>query len=307
VTTTEGRLRTPARRSFLTRRDGQFWRGFGQGLGGGPLRMSQLMILAVSEAPDYAFPHSAENESRRLQLLEQHLDPLTRRRIQRLGVGAGARCLEIGGGRGSVTRWLSEVVGPAGRVIATDLQTGFLTEIDTPNVQVLRHDIRTDAFPAGSFDLIHTRAVLMHISPSVDLLRRIVSWLAPGGWLLLEEPDFGMWLSDADPLWAIAGQSGPAAHPGMALSQGRSLLRQVHQLGLTAIGADAEVDIIQAGTDLAEFYRLSQAALAGPKVQAGALTPAQAQALVDRPADDDFLACGFVHIGVWGRRKPSTQ
>jgi SAM-dependent methyltransferase len=269
--------------------------------------MPQLMILAVGEAPDYAFPHSAESESRRLRLLEQHLDPLTRRRIQRLGVGAGARCLEIGGGRGSVTRWLSELVGPAGHVIATDLQTGLLTEIDTPNVEVLLHDIRTDTFPPSCFDLIHTRAVLMHISPGVDLLRRIVSWLAPGGWLLLEEPDFGMWIGDADPLWAIAGQSGPASFPGMAVSQGRSLLRQVHQLGLTGIGADAEIDIIQAGTDLAEFYRLSQAALAGPNVQAGALTPAQAQALVDRPGEDDFLACGFVHIGVWGRRTPATQ
>ena len=135
-------------------------------------RVSQFTILTVSEAPDYAFPHSAEDESRRLQLLEQRLDPLTKRRIQRLGVGEGARCLEIGGGRGSITRWLSEVVGPAGRVIATDLQLGLLSEIDASNVEVLRHDIRTDTFPPGSFDLIHTRAVLMHISPSVDLLRR---------------------------------------------------------------------------------------------------------------------------------------
>ena len=61
------------------------------------------MILAVSEAPDYAFPHSAEDESRRLELLEQRLDPLTKQRIQRLGVRKGARCLEIGGGRGSIT------------------------------------------------------------------------------------------------------------------------------------------------------------------------------------------------------------
>ncbi len=93
------------------------------------------------------------------------------------------------------------------------------------------------------------------------------------------------------------------AFPNMALSQGRSLLRQIHQLGLTDVGADAEVDIIQAGTDLAEFYQLSQAALARPKVQAGALSPAQATALIDRPGDDDFLACGFVHIGVWGRSR----
>jgi len=263
------------------------------------------MILAVSEAPDYAFPHSAEKESRRLELLEQRLDPLTKRRIQRLGVGEGARCLEIGGGRGSITRWLSDVVGPAGRVVATDLQIGLLSEIDAPNVEVVRHDIRTGTFPAGSFDLIHTRAVLMHISPSVDLLHRMVTWLAPGGWVVLEEPDFGMWAGDADPVWAAAPQSAQAAFPDMALSEGRSLLRQVHLLGLEDVGADAEIDIIQADTDLAEFYQLSQAALAGPKVQAGALSREQATALIDRPGADDFLACGFVHIGVWGRRPPA--
>ena len=101
-------------------------------------------------------------------------------------------------------------------------------------------------------------------------------------------------------------QTTHAAFPSMALSQGRSLLRQVHQLGLTEIGADAEIDIIQAGTDLAEFYQLSQAALARPKVEAGALSPSEATALIDRPGDDDFLACGFVHIGIWGQR-PRAQ
>jgi SAM-dependent methyltransferase len=256
----------------------------------------------VSEAPDYAFPHSAEDESRRLELLEQRLDPLTKRRIQRLGVSNGARCLEIGGGRGSITRWLSDVVGATGRVVATDLQLGFLAEIALPNVDVLRHDIRTDTFPAGGFDLIHTRAVLMHISPSVELLRRIVTWLAPGGWLVLEEPDFGLWIGDADPVWATSPETTRAAFPNMALGQGRSLLRQIHQLGLARVGADGEIDIIQAGSDLAEFYSLSQAALALPKVQAGAVSLAQAMALVDRPGEDDFLACGFVHIGVWGQR-----
>src|SRR6516164_1226013 len=98
-------------------------------------------------APDYAFPHSGEDESCRLELLEQRLDPLTKRRIGSLGVGEGARCLEIGGGRGSITRWLSAVVGLTGRVIATDLELGFLSAIDAANVEVLRHDIRADAFP----------------------------------------------------------------------------------------------------------------------------------------------------------------
>jgi hypothetical protein len=54
----------------------------------------------------YAFPHTAEDERRRLELLEERTDPMTIRRIERLDLPCGARCLEIGGGRGSIARWL---------------------------------------------------------------------------------------------------------------------------------------------------------------------------------------------------------
>ena len=72
------------------------------------------------------------------------------------------------------------------------------------------------------------------------------------------------------------------------------------------MGADAEADIIESGSDLAEFYRLSMAAIGPPAVEAGALSAAEAAALVERPEDSDFLACGFVHIGAWGRRPSSA-
>lgn len=51
-------------------------------------------------APGYAFPHADGDESRRLQLLEERLDPTTVRRIDRLGLASGARSLEVGAGRG---------------------------------------------------------------------------------------------------------------------------------------------------------------------------------------------------------------
>jgi trans-aconitate methyltransferase len=261
----------------------------------------------MSEAPGYAFPHAAADESRRLELFQQRLDPLTIRRIERLDIRAGAACLEIGGGRGSITRWLSELVGPNGSVTATDLQLDFLASIDAPNVEVLRHDLRTDTFPERSFDLIHARAVLMHIPDDPDIVQRIVSWLRPGGWLLLEEPDFGMWLLDADPVWARHPNAWHETFPNGSLSRGRTLLGQIHQFGLVDVGADAELDIIEAGSPLAEFYSLSMAAIGPPAVDASALTPEQATALVDRPTDPDFLACGFAHIGVWGRLPESPK
>ena len=80
------------------------------------------------------------------------------------------------------------------------------------------------------------------------------------------------------------------------------MLRQIHKLGLRDIGADAEVDIVQPGTPLSEFYRLSIAAMAGPLISSGAMTAAAEARLEARLDEPDFLACGFAFIGAWGRR-----
>jgi SAM-dependent methyltransferase len=255
---------------------------------------------------DYAFPHGAANEARRLDLLQERLDPLTIRRVERLSLVPNARCLEVGGGRGSIARWLCERVGPNGRVTATDLDTRFLSLIDSANLEVLRHDVRTDHFAEASFDLIHARTVLMHLGGRLSILKRMATWLAPGGWLLIEDADFGMWMSDYDPLWAAYPRAWHEAFPNASLSQGRALLKHIHQLGLQDVGADAEVDIVEPGTPVAEFYRLSVAATAAAAIAAGALTPQECDDLTRRMERPDFLASGFVHIGAWGRR-PQTS
>jgi SAM-dependent methyltransferase len=256
----------------------------------------------TDHAMHYAFPHAGANERRRLELFAERLDPLTVRRIKAFDLAAGTRCLEVGGGRGSMARWLCEYVGPAGRVTATDLNTGFLSELSLPNLDVLRHDVTSDEFPAGSFDLVHVRAVLMHIPDRMAVLRRMVSWLAPGGWLLAEDCDFGMWLADFDPIWVAHPRAWHEAFPNGSLAQGRAVLRQIHQLGLEDIGADAELDIVRPGTALSEFYRLSIAAMAGQLISSGVMTVAEEARLEARVEDPDFLGCGFAFIGAWGRR-----
>jgi SAM-dependent methyltransferase len=224
------------------------------------------------------------------------------RRIGQLGLCPAVRCLEIGGGRGSIARWLCQDVAPQGHVTATDLETDFLSRLALPNLTVLHHDVRKDSFPDGSFDLVHVRAVLMHIPDRMAVLRRMASWLAPDGWLVAEEPDFGMWLADLDPTWTAHPAAWHEAFPNGSLSQGRALLRQIHRLGLADIGADAELDVVLPGTALAEFYQLSITALAQSLTSAGLLTPAEAARLTARLAKSDFMGCGFAYIGAWGRR-----
>jgi SAM-dependent methyltransferase len=260
-----------------------------------------MIEQTMTGSGEYAFPHTASDERRRLGLFAERLDPITIRLIERLGLAPDARCLEVGGGRGSMARWLCEHVGERGHVTATDLDTGFLEELSLPNLTVLRHDVRTDELPEGSFDLVHARAVLMHIGQRIATLRRMVSWLAPGGWLLVEDGDFGLWLGDYDPIWSAHPGAWHEAFPNGSLSQGRAMLRQVHRLGLTDIGADAELDVVQPGTPQAEMYRLSFAALAEPLVASGVLTAEEAAKGITRVDEPDFLGCGFAFISVWGR------
>ena len=107
-----------------------------------------------------------------------------------LGVGPSWRCLEVGGGGGSVAAWLSERVGPDGYVLATDIDPRFLVTLKLSNVEARKHDILNDELPEGSFDLVHARAVLEHLPARQEALRQLVTTLTPGGWLLVEDADF---------------------------------------------------------------------------------------------------------------------
>jgi ubiquinone/menaquinone biosynthesis C-methylase UbiE len=77
-------------------------------------------------------------------------DPVTFRNRDATGIHPGWRCLEVGAGGGSVALWLAERVGPAGHVLATDLDPGWLAPADRPVVEIRRHDITRDPRPAGA-------------------------------------------------------------------------------------------------------------------------------------------------------------
>jgi SAM-dependent methyltransferase len=207
------------------------------------------------------------------------------------------------GGGGSIARWLSEFVGPEGHVTATDLEPDFLSQLDLPNLEVLRHDVTRDDFPPESFDFI--RAVVMHVAPRMETLRRMVSWLAPGGWLMVEEGDFGLWQADYEPLWATQPQSWHETFPTASISQGRAMLRQIPPPGARERwrgrrGRHRPARIADAGVLSAE-----PGATAEARIASGSVTREEVELMLERLSEPDFLACGFVYIGAWGRRPAS--
>ncbi|MFG1666242.1 class I SAM-dependent methyltransferase [Streptomyces sp. Y7] len=93
-----------------------------------------------------------QDEEARLRLLAEVFDPLCTRTLDALDVDRAARCLEVGAGSGSVAQWLC---GQArdGEVIAADLDLRLLERVPEPRLRRLVHDVTTDPFPDGSFDV----------------------------------------------------------------------------------------------------------------------------------------------------------
>ncbi|MFY1681798.1 class I SAM-dependent methyltransferase [Micromonospora sp. WMMD730] len=131
-------------------------------------------------------PTAQQAEAILAALWERNYDPLTTELISQLPLGAGSRCLDIGAGAGSMSRWLAERV-PQGSVLAVDVSTDLLDGGHAPGLTVRQGDIEAERFAPGSFDFILARGVFSVLKNPDDLLTRAVQWLAPGGWILVED------------------------------------------------------------------------------------------------------------------------
>ncbi|MEV0276131.1 methyltransferase domain-containing protein [Streptomyces sp. NPDC050610] len=196
----------------------------------------------------YLLDNRQSEAGERFDALGALFDASTFRHIDDLGIGEGRRCWEVGAGGPSVVRGLAERVGATGYVLATDIDTSWTAAAAGPRVELRRHDVAADAPPAGPFDLVHARLVLVHVADRDRALRAMTSALRPGGWLLLEDADPAL-----QPL-ICPDESGPRqrlanklrhrfrellAERGADLSYGRRLPRLLREAGLTDVRADA--------------------------------------------------------------------
>ena len=131
---------------------------------------------------------SAELE--RLRAIEAIFDPASHHTLGSTGIQCGWRCLEVGAGAGSIARWLAERVGAEGDVVALDVNTRFLKEPGNERINVVEGDVCKLELEAEQFNLVHARYVLIHLADYPRALAAMVRCVKPGGWLVLEEPDF---------------------------------------------------------------------------------------------------------------------
>jgi SAM-dependent methyltransferase len=251
----------------------------------------------------YVFDNAAPEAPPRLAALSAVYDPGTIRHLLARGVGEGWRCLEVGGGGGSMTRWLSACVGPRGFVLTTDIDIRHLEQLGLPNVEVRHHDIVAEALPAGAFDLAYARLVLEHLPAPDVALTRMIATLKPGGWLVVEDLE----LPDPDDEARFVSRTAAALRRVSAAAgvDGRvapSLARRLRSRGLSNVGSEGRVLVWERGSSGAALMRLNFEQLREPILACGCVTEEQFEADLAALDDDDLEIRSPTLWTAWGQR-----
>lgn len=258
---------------------------------------------------DYVFTSAEDQlELTRLQAIEREFDPASRRRLYATGLTTGWRCLEVGPGAGSLMQWMGERVGPSGQVVALDLSTKFLPAQRPAHIEVRQGDIRTASLPQGSFDLVHARYVLIHLPDYEIALSRMLAALKPGGWIVLEEPDF----SASRGIVGTAAQLAAMQHinqaihrmyesRGMDYALGLTLLPLLHARGLCDLSMENDAPVSAGGSGLATMMAMSARQLREKYVATGVVSEADLQHYGDCVEDPQSRSVYYATVAVSGR------
>ena len=246
---------------------------------------------------DYVFPHSVPREDERLTLMSEMLDPYMRFRLTQLGVKPGWKCLEVAAGNGSISDWLAETVGPSGHVVVSDIDTRLLDKRARSNLEVRKLDVTRDDLGQG-YDLVCGRAFLHHIPERDELVARLAAAVKPGGYLLIEEPDFASVLATDSPtvrdFWQ--GYLAWASEQGIDYYIGRRLGPLFGKAELNDIDVRSETILLEGGSLTARYFKLTFEELSKPILSGGFTTPTtwnKTFALLDNPRFWTW-ACSFV-------------
>ena len=262
----------------------------------------------AAPARGYLLDNARTEAGERFGWLAELFDGVTRGHFDRLGVGVGSRCWDVGAGGRSIPEALAAVVGPTGHVLATDIDPSWLAAGD--GYEVRRHDVAADPPPEpGTFDLVHARLVLIHVPDRARALATMAAALRPGGWLLVEDADTALQplacLDDRGPAQQRANRLRDAVRElltrrGANLRYGRTLPGALREAGLVDVAAAGSFPVGGPACERLEAATIRQ--VRGELLAAGLADDAEIDAhlaAIDAGELDLTLA---PLISAWGRR-----
>lgn len=152
--------------------------------------------------------------------------------LDRLGLGEGWKCVDVGAGGGDVSIALAEIVGPTGRIYSVDSDPRARDEVAASAAtysQVLAiTQAGEDLLLPELVDLAFCRFLLLHVLDPAVVLARMLGAVRKGGWVVAQEP-----ISTAGRIGGRPLTMAAARHPDVGAM-------------LPALARDAGLDIIDA-------------------------------------------------------------
>jgi SAM-dependent methyltransferase len=138
-------------------------------------------------------------------VIDTQIAPLGGEAMERIGIGAGQRVLDVGCGCGQTTLELARRVGAEGAVLGADISRPMLEgararadATGIANARFEQADAQVHPFEAGAFDLVFSRFGVMFFSDPVAAFANLLRALQPGARL-----GFVCWQALAQNAWML--------------------------------------------------------------------------------------------------------
>jgi SAM-dependent methyltransferase len=197
--------------------------------------------------------------------------------------------------------------------VATDVDPRFVAQGVRDNLEVRRHDVASDPLEEASFDLVHARAVLEHLPDREQVLARLVRALRPGGWVVVEDVDFGGAMATAAARYVSPSEQAPVFERFFRAveavfrtvradaSFGARLLETLERASLSRLGADVYAPMVVGGGER-DWVRMTVEQLRGPLVATGLVTEADVKHALRVMAESSCHFLPPLMVGAWGQR-----
>jgi len=237
--------------------------------------------------------------------------------LDRIGVGPGWRCLDLGcgPGPGGVIDLLSARVGPSGSVVGLDANAAFLEHARTrarghANLELVLGDAYRTGLPGESFDLVHVRFVAGTAGQVGDLLQEMIRLTRPGGIVALQEPDIAtLNCYPPHPAWdrlkSVLEEAFACVGADVRLAQ--RLYQVVRQAGLEDVHYRPFLVGVRSGDPMTDYMPATVEAVRGTIIDKRLIDPDELDAALTacraHLADPDTVFTSVTVAQVWGRKR----
>lgn len=228
----------------------------------------------------------------------------------------GASAIDVGCGVMGILHLLAARVGPDGRVVGLDREPRMveagreLAGQRNLKVELIEADATATGLNDGTFDLVHSRTLLLNVANPEEILTEMIRIAQPGGVIAVQEPDASGWSCDPPhPAFEILRSEILSAYrrTGKDFSSiGRRIARTLQAVGLDDVQVRATAKLTAAG-DYYQTFLLTIATLVRSVVlDAGRLTADEfdsyARALRQHLEDPQTRTCQPLMWQAWGRK-----